>query len=276
MTTSLAIHEIVGKVSYVTLNRAQKLNAVNPELMEQATAALLTADADTNTTVVVLRGAGRSFCAGYDVAGELDGDLSWRDDPLIWRDYLHRCLEFEMTPMNMRKPVIASVRGYAVGGGCELMMFCDLTICADDAKFGEPEVRFSNPGPAMIMPFIIGHRRARELLFMGDMIDAQTALECNLVNRVVPVDQLEQATTAYANRLALIDPEALFGTKLALRRGLEATGLPAALRAGTDVLAPVYAAKTESGAKFMQLTAAEGLGSALKWRMSQFDEPKEK
>lgn len=73
-----------------------------------------------------------------------------------------------------------------MGGGCELAMFCDLTICADDAKFGEPEIRFSDAGPAMIMPFVVGHKRAREMLYMGDLIDAQTALECGMVNRVVP------------------------------------------------------------------------------------------
>ncbi len=82
--------------------------------------------------------------------------------------------------------MIASVGGYAVGGGCELAMFCDLTICSHDARFGEPEIRFSDAGPAMIMPFIVGHKRAREMLYMGDLIDAQTALECGMVNRVVP------------------------------------------------------------------------------------------
>ena len=172
----------------------------------------------------------------------------------------------------MKKPVIASVQGYALGGGCELAMLCDLTICAESAKFGEPEIRFSDAGPAMIMPFIVGHKRARELLYMGDMIDARTALECNMVNRVVPDDELDAATSKYANRLALVDPEALYGTKLALRRGMEVTGLRAAIDAGVDLLAPMYAAKTQSGVRFEEITQEKGLGAALKWRMSQFDE----
>ena len=151
-------------------------------------------------------------------------------------------------------------------------MFCALTICSEDAKFGEPEIRFSDAGPAMIMPFIVGHKRAREMLYMGDLIDAQTALECGMVNRVVPAGELEEATRKYAERLALIDPEALTGTKLALRRGLEAGGFRTAMRSGGDVLAPMYAATTESGTKFEAITEKEGLRAALKWRNAQFKE----
>ncbi len=272
MDKDVALLEREGAVSTITLNRPDKLNAINHDLLVRAVELFDEADADPESRVVVVRGAGRAFSAGYDIAAELEGDQSWREDPLIWRDYLHQCLEFEMRPMDIRKPVIASVGGYALGGGCELAMFCDLTICADDAKFGEPEIRFSNAGPAMIMPFIIGHKRAREMLYMGDMIDAATALECNMVNRVVPAADLEEATRKYAERLALIDPEALYGTKQALRRGLEAAGMYTALKAGVDVLAPMYAATTESGAKFMEMSREGGLGAALKWRMAQFAE----
>ena len=271
MAEPLALHDIKGPVSYVTLNRPEKLNALSDELRLAAVEVLTAADEHADTRVVVLKGAGRAFCAGYDIGGG-GVDESWRTDSLVWRDYLHECLAFEMMPWGMKKPVVASVQGYALGGGCELAMLCDLTVCADNAKFGEPEIRFSDAGPALIMPFIVGHKRARELLYFGDMIDAQTALECNMVNRVVPLEELESATEKYANRLALIDPEALYGTKLALRRGMEVAGLRAAIDAGVDVLAPMYATKTASGVRFEELTAAEGLAAALKWRMSQFDE----
>jgi enoyl-CoA hydratase/carnithine racemase len=267
----LARHETEGRVSYVTLNRPGKLNAIDDALRLAAMAALEAADANDATRVVVLRGAGRAFCVGYDIGKTDRAADDWRHDPLAWRDYLHECLAFEMKPFEMRKPVIASVQGYALGGGCELAMFCDLTICADDARFGEPEIRFSDAGPGLIMPFIVGHKRARELLYMGDMIDAATALECGMVNRVVPAAELEERTRGYANRLALIDPEALLGTKLALRRGMEATGLRTALQAGVDVVAPMYAARTESGMRFEQLTREQGLVAALRWRRSQFD-----
>jgi enoyl-CoA hydratase/carnithine racemase len=272
MDKDVALLERVGPVSYLTLNRPNSLNAVNDDLRVRFMELIDEADADPESRVVVLRGAGRAFCAGYDIAGDGDADQNWKSDSYIWRAYLHKCLEFEMRPMDIAKPVIASVSGYAVGGGCELAMFCDLTICSEDAKFGEPEIRFSDAGPAMIMPFIVGHKRAREMLYMGDLIDAQTALECGMVNRVVPARELEEATHRYAERLALIDPEALTGTKLALRRGLEAGGFRTAMLTGVDVLAPMYAATTESGTKFEAITEKDGLRAALKWRNAQFKE----
>src|SRR5205814_5846648 len=178
----------------------------------------------------------------------------------------------ELTPWTMKKPVIASVQGHCLGGGCELAMMCDLTIAADDALFGEPEIRFSNVGPVMIMPFIIGLKRARELLYLGDPIDAQTALQYGMVNRVVPRAELPAATLRYARRMALISPEALASTKLAINRGADAAGFRNAIRAGLDVLAPLYAARTEVGTKFDEIREKEGLGAALKWRAEQFKE----
>src|ERR1044072_6994853 len=101
----------------------------------------------------------------------------------------------------MRKPVIASVQGHALGGGGELVMFCDITIAASDATFGEPEVRFSDIGPAIVMPSLIGLKMSRELLYMGDRINAETALRLGMVNRVVPVEELRAATLKFAKRM---------------------------------------------------------------------------
>ena len=151
-------------------------------------------------------------------------------------------------------------------------MMCDLTIAAANAVFGEPEIRFSNVGPALIMPFIVGLKRARELLYLGDPIDARTALAWGMVNRVVPRAELPGATLKLARRLALISPEALAATKLAVNRGADAAGLRNAIRAGLDVLAPLYAARTAVGMTFDEIREKEGLGAALRWRAAQFAE----
>jgi enoyl-CoA hydratase/carnithine racemase len=177
-----------------------------------------------------------------------------------------------MTPWTLRKPVIASVQGHALGGGCELAMFCDLTIAAEDTLFGEPEILFSQVGPALLMPFIIGHKRARELIYFGEKIDAKRALELNMINRIVPADELRTATIKYAKRLALIAPEALCASKLAINRGVDAAGFRTALSAGLDVVAPLYAATTEVGKQFDDIRAKDGLKAALKWRVGQFNE----
>jgi len=271
MSEDLVHYETNDKVGIITMNRPDKLNAISNELREMLCVTFRKADADQATSVVVLRGAGRSFCVGYDIGGGDEEAEAWRHDALKWHALLDDCLDFEMMPFYMRKPVIASVQGHALGGGCELAMFCDLTIAADNTLFGEPEVRFSDTGPGIVMPWMIGLKRARELLFFGDMIDAATALQFGMINRVVPLDELEAATLAYAKRLALIAPEALAATKLAINRGADAGGFRAAMQAGLDVVAPLYAAKTEVGMKFHEITQKEGLRAALKWRRAQFE-----
>jgi len=269
MADGIVTYVADGPVGIVSLNRPQKLNAISHELRAALVEQLRHADGDPATSVVVLRGEGRSFCVGYDIAPD-PTKAARRHDALAWHASLMEDVALEMTPWDMTKPVIASVQGHVLGGGCELAMLCDLTIAADNAVFGEPEIRFSNVGPALVMPFIIGLKRARELLYLGDTIDAPTAREMGMVNRVVPLAELSAATMKYARRLALISPEALAGTKLATRRGAEAAGFRNAIQAGLDVVAPLYAARTEIGMKFQEIKEKDGLGAALRWRAGQF------
>jgi enoyl-CoA hydratase/carnithine racemase len=272
MSEELVLYHADGNIGIITLNRPTKLNAISEELQQQLEKAFVRADEDPETAVVVLRAEGRSFCVGYDIGSEAQEGSEHRHDALRRHVELDKCLTFEMAPWYMRKPVIASVQGHALGGGCELAMFCDLTIAADTAQFGEPEIRFSVAGPAIVMPWLIGYKKARELLYLGDMIDAQTALDLGMINRIVPAQDLKEATLKYARRLALISPEALAATKLSINRGADASGFRSALQAGLDVLAPLYAAKTELGSQFVDITRKEGLAAALKWRGAQFKE----
>jgi enoyl-CoA hydratase len=271
MTVQLVTYAVDGRVGIVSLNRPEKLNAISADLKRALVERLREADRDSATGVVVLRGEGRSFCAGYDIAPD-PARAARRHNALAWHESLTDDVALEMTPWDMKKPVIASVQGHCLGGGCELAMMCDITLAADDAVFGEPEIRFSNVGPALVMPFVIGLKRARELLYLGAPIDAQTALQYGMVNRVVPRAELQAATLKFAHRLALISPEALAGTKLALNRGADAAGFRNAIRAGVDVLAPLYAARTEAGMKFDEIRDRDGLGAALRWRAAQFAE----
>ncbi len=271
MTTPLVTYAVEGRLGIVTLNRPEKLNAISPELRRVLIDRFHEADRDPTTSVVVLRAEGRSFCAGYDI-GPSPARAARRGNALAWHESLTEDVTLEMTPWDMKKPVIASVQGHCLGGGCEMVMMCDITIAADDALFGEPEIRFSNVGPALILPFVVGLKRAREMLYVGDPIDAQTALAYGMVNRVVPRADLSAATLKFARRMALIAPEALAGTKLAINRGADAAGFRNAIRAGLDVLAPLYAARTEIGMKFDEIREKEGLGAALKWRAAQFAE----
>jgi len=268
---SLVTYAADGRVGIVTLNRPDKLNAISAELKKTLVERFHEADRDPTTSVVVLRAEGRSFCAGYDISPN-PARAARRGNALAWHASLTDDATLELTPWNMKKPVIASVQGHCLGGGCELAMVCDLTIAADDALFGEPEIRFSSVGPVMVMPWVIGLKRARELLYLGDPIDAPTALAYGMVNRVVPRAELLTATLKIARRMALMSPEALAATKLAVNRGAECAGFLNAMHAGVDVLAALYAARTEVGVKFDEIREKEGLGAALRWRAAQFKE----
>ena len=271
MTAELVTYATDGRVGIITLNRPDKLNAISVELKRRLVERFHEADRDPATSVVVLRAEGRSFSAGYDISPN-PARAERKGNALAWHESLTDDVALEITPWDMRKPVVAAVQGHCLGGGCELVMMCDITIAADDAMFGEPEIRFSNVGPALIMPFVIGQKRARELLYLGDMIDAPTALAWGMVNRVVPRAELHAAAMKFAHRMALISPEALMGTKLALSRGADAAGFRNAIRAGLDILAPLYAARTEVGNKFDEIREKDGLVAALRWRAAQFAE----
>ena len=272
MADEIVLYEVDEKIGIITLNRPDKLNAISGELQSALTDAFTKAEADPATSIVLLRANGRSFCAGYDIGAKEPGADDWRTDPTKAHAHLHPQLEFEMTPWLMRKPVIASVQGHVLGGGCELVMLCDLTIAADNATFGEPEVRFSSVGPAIVMPLIIGYKRARELLYFGDQIDARTALDFGMINRVVPLAELPSASLNYAKRLSLVSPEALYATKRAVNRVGDAAGFRTALYAGLDVVGPLYATTTEIGARFREIAATEGVPAAVRWRSAQFKE----
>jgi enoyl-CoA hydratase/carnithine racemase len=121
------------------------------------------------------------------------------------------------------------------------------------------------------MPWLIGYKKARELLYLGEMIDAPTALDLGMINRIVPRDELPAATLKFAKRLALVAPEALAACKLAINRGADAAGFRNAMQAGIDVVAPLYVAKTEVGQKFREIAQKDGVAAAVKWRKAQFD-----
>ena len=258
MSDALVAYTTDGRVGIVTLNRPDKLNAISPELKKTLVERFHEADGDPTTSVVVLRAEGRSFSAGYDISPN-PARAARKGNALAWHASLTDDATLELTPWTMKKPVIASVQGHCLGGGCELAMVCDLTIAA-------------NVGPVMVMPWVIGLKRARELLYLGDPIDARTALAYGMVNRVVPRAELMTVTLRMARRMALMSPEALAATKLAVNRGAECAGFLNAMHAGVDVLAALYAARTEVGTKFDEIREKEGLGAALRWRAAQFAE----
>jgi enoyl-CoA hydratase/carnithine racemase len=270
--TPVLLEEDVGAVRRLTLNRPDVLNALDTALVEELSAALARAADDETVRVLVLRGAGRAFCAGYDLKEEAaslaeHGPL----DVAAWREGLAHDVAKMLEVFDHPKPVIAEVHGYCLAGGCDLMMMCDLAIASDDAVFGEPEIRFGSGVVTMVMPWLIGARRAKELLLTGDdRVSAAEALRLGLVNRVVPREDLEAETLALAKRIAVTDPVALSLTKRAINRSMEVAGFREALAANIDLDAIIEAAETPERKEFNRIREVQGLKAAIAWRDERF------
>jgi enoyl-CoA hydratase len=216
----------------------------------------------------VIEGAGRAFSAGYDLNEEVDEVI---EGPLQWRDLLARDIAVTMRLWECPKPVIAQVHGYCLAGALELAMACDLIVAAEGTKLGEPEIRYGSAPVTLLMPALIGQKKARELLLTGDLIDAAEAERIGLVNRVVPAERLAAEVDALADRLARTPPEVMRLTKHLLNRAMEATGLHEAIAAGLDLGALINAADTPEQREWDVIVRRDGVKAALAWRDARYD-----
>jgi enoyl-CoA hydratase len=212
------IYETENHVAWITLNRPDVLNAQSDELRAEVVRALEAASEDENVHVVVITGAGdKAFSAGADISqfpNRYPADV-------IASKARRRPYE---TIREMPKPVIAAVNGVALGGGCELVLACDIVIAADTAKLGQPEIRVGvipGCGGTQILPRLIGEKRAKELIFTGRTITAHEALEMGIVNKVVPLAELKAATEQLAGDLLRNSPAILRMAKIAINKSLE-------------------------------------------------------
>lgn len=262
------VTEIKDRIAHVRINRPRAMNAIHPSMMGEFKALFRSLDEEKSVSVIVLSGMGDHFGAGYDL--KFPWGEHYGRDIFGQRKMLQDCVDFEYAPWDCSKPVIAMVRGYCLAGSCELAMMCCITIAAESAKFGEPEIRFSTSPPAVIMPWIVGLKRARELLYTGDTIDAEEALRIGMINRVVPDDELEAQTFKLARRMAAISVEGLQTTKASINRGAEIAGLRQAIMYGIEQGAMLDSSVTEALRIFTEIRNKEGLSAAIRWRESQF------
>jgi enoyl-CoA hydratase/carnithine racemase len=253
----------------LTLNRPAKLNALSGPLVEELVGALDEAIADSRVRVIVLEGAGRAFSAGYDLTEESEGAVG---GPVGWRRLLAIDVEATLRVLDCPKPVIAQIHGYALAGGLELAMACDLVVAAEGTQVGEPEIRYGSAPVTLLMPYLIGQKKTRELLLTGDLIDAVEAERIGLINRVVPPDRLAAEVDALADRLARTPPEVMAPTKLMLNRAMDAAGFRLAVEAGLDLGAIINAADTPEQREWDTIVKRDGLKAALAWRDRRYDE----
>jgi enoyl-CoA hydratase len=211
------IVETRGRVGLITLNRPKALNALNDALMSELGEALSSFDADDAIGAIVLTGSDKAFAAGADIAAMKD----WGYRDVYMGEYITRNWE---RLRSIRKPVIAAVAGYALGGGCELAMMCDIIIAAEGARFGQPEIKLGiipGAGGTQRLPRAVGKAKAMDLVLTARMMDAQEAERAGLVSRVVPADRLLDEALAAAAQIAGFSLPSVMMAKEALNRAYE-------------------------------------------------------
>ncbi|HIC33457.1 MAG TPA: hypothetical protein EYM33_08080 [Pseudomonadales bacterium] len=271
------------RVGIITLNRPEKLNALSQELLYDFDAALHDMEADHTIRVIVVKGAGRAFSAGYDLtpSQKTGADAVVRrhrgvDDKgrrllMGIRTGMQQITDIHMYFWNMAKVTIAQVHGYAVAGGCEMAMMADLVVAADDAQLGHPGLRgLGTSRTGVIWPLVIGMRKAKELYYTGENVTGTEAEEIGMINYAWPKEELEDRTLAFADRLANISADHLAILKVNMNRFYENMGIYSSVRSSTDLDAAGQF--TEFSYDWQEKMREEGLKEALQWRDGPFRE----
>lgn len=272
MTFTTLSYEVRDGKAYLTLDRRDRLNAIDDDMPGEIRAAVAQANDDDAVRVIVVSGAGRAFCAGYDLKEYAEGAETgrWRQtdpwDPI--RDYreMRQNTDDFFTLWRSLKPTIAKVHGYAVAGGSDIALSCDLLVIADDARIGYPPARVWGCPTTAMWVYRLGAERAKRMLLTGDTIDGATAAEWGLAVESVPASELDGAVERLADRIAGVPINQLVMQKLMINQALDAMGL-----AGTQLLATVFDGITRhspEGQWFKQLAEQEGFHAAVEWRDS--------
>jgi enoyl-CoA hydratase/carnithine racemase len=264
----LVLIEDIGPVRRLTMNRPTSLNALSAGLIDALSEAFAAGGEDPDVRVIILRGAGRAFCAGYDLTEDAAGGVL---DARHWHGELSHSTQGMLDILDNPKPVIAQVHSYCLAGGTDLMLACDLAVAADDAYFGYVDVRFGSGVVSMFLPWVVGVRTAKELLFTGeDRVPADEAHRIGLVNRVVPREELDHATLGLAEEIAKNEPFVVQTSKRAANRAWDVAGFRAAMAANTELDVMIETANLPARDEFRRITQSDGLKAAIAWRDARF------
>ena len=262
--------ERIDQIARLTLNRPDRANALNAIMLSEIGQAMDQIEADPKIKALVVRGEGTAFSSGFDLKEQMErrptGIAQW--GPILRRDF-DTVMRFWHCP----KPTLAAVRGPCLAGACELALACDMTVAAEDAFFGEPELKFGAGIVVMILPWIVGPKIAKEIILTGeDRIDARRAYEIGMVNRVVPPPELDAAALRLARHMAKVDPGLVKETKRAINRSLEARGMLDALEQALQADLLIEGEGSPDKVAFFEIARRDGLKAALAWRDARFSD----
>jgi enoyl-CoA hydratase len=264
-------YEVDGRIAHIILNRPDRLNAIDGAMPRELRGAVEMADGDDAVHVIVLSGAGRAFCAGYDLKRYAEGVSAGIQEQMPWdptRDLrgMKANTDAFMSLWRSPKPTIAKVHGYAVAGGSDIALCCDLVVMADDAKIGYPPARVWGIPTTAMWVYRVGAERAKRLLFTGGLLDGRTAAQWGLVSSSVPADELDAEVESLAARIAAVPRNQLHMAKLMVNQAYENMGM-----ASTQLLATIFdgiARHTPEGFWFKREAERSGFHAAVEWRDS--------
>lgn len=236
---SKVLYEKDGRIGRITLNRPNVMNAIDDEVPSLIADAVEAANADPNVHVIILSGAGKAFCAGYDLtyyaegngSGEATQEMPW--DPMKDYAFMSRNTEKFMSLWRSHKPVICKVHGFAVAGGSDIALCCDLVVMEDTAKIGYMPVRVWGCPTTAMWTYRLGAEKAKRMLFTGDKISGTEAAEMGLVLKAVPTEDLDAEVERLAERMATVPVNQLMMQKLVINQAIEAMGLAQTQRLAT-------------------------------------------
>jgi enoyl-CoA hydratase len=260
--------EAVGPIGYIFLNRPRQLNALSSNLMREVTMALNAYAADPAVRAIVLAGDGTAFSAGFDLKESEERNSV---TPREWQAVIEADFEFIMQFWNCQKPTIAAIHGYCLAGGLELAVSCDITVADSTTLLGEPEVRFGSGIVAMIIPWLIGPKLAKQILLTGnDRITAERAAAMGLINEVTAPGKHVDRATEIAKEIAASAALSVELTKRAINRSLDLRGMRDALLAAVETDIIIEASPGPERLEFNRIRREHGLKKAVEWRDSRF------
>ncbi|MEE9285848.1 MAG: enoyl-CoA hydratase-related protein [Dehalococcoidia bacterium] len=263
------LYSKADRIARITLNRPEKLNPLSNPLRDDLEHALRDAEDDPDTHVIIIKGAGRAFSAGYDL---MRHDFQPRTTGTMQEqiDLIRKSGQRWMQCIwNLRKPVIAQVHGYCMAGGNDLAGVCDLTFAAEDAIFSVNESRALGINHLFGMwPLLIGMKKTKELFFTGGFLTGKEAEELGLINRAFPADRLEEEVEKFAAKMAMLPNELLHSHKHAINRWFEIMGLDAMVKSTAEW--DIIAAKNPNNAAWAEISRAQGVRAAIEWRDAPF------
>ena len=261
------LYEKKGYKAYIILNKPEKLNALDGDMYADILTYLKEADADEDVRVVILKGKGRAFSAGYDINVE----MNLTETPLQERNGFQsgsNACRWKM--WDMGTPVICQIQGYCLGGACELMMPADFVISSEDCQIGEPQIQFGAASVFLMIPWLAGLRKGKAMMLTGEKITGKAAEEYGIVTKALPADEVEAYVEELADQLVKMPPEIISVTKWGINRQFETMGIRTGLDTWMDYSMFYRFFKTPEIEEFSRISAEKGVKAALKWRDDYF------